>query len=77
VIRTARWGEGVWREARRRLRLALEGVGDGAAIELLASVCLHARRALTESEIAMLSPAWLAIPARDEFAPELGMETRL
>lgn len=40
-------------------------------------ICLHARRALNDAEIARLSPEWLAIPARDEFAPERGMEMRL
>lgn len=65
------------REARRVVDVFLSGVGQGESVELWRPICLNVRRALTDSEMAMLSPEWLAIPARDEFSEEGGMEARL
>jgi|HubBroStandDraft_2_1064218.scaffolds.fasta_scaffold23352_3 hypothetical protein len=66
------------RDARRRLAAVLDGVGEGPTIVQTAfGLALHARRSLSASEIAMLSPAWLAIPARDEFAPNANAEPDL
>jgi hypothetical protein len=66
----ARWGEGTLRDARRRLSIALEGVGTGVTVVQEKGKALHARRSLADEEIARLSPAWLQIPARDEFSEE-------
>lgn len=63
--------------ARRLLSVVLDGVGIGETVEQPIRVCLHHRRSLNDSEIGTLSPAWLAIPARDEFAKSCGVENRL
>jgi hypothetical protein len=55
----------------------LAGVGSGESVELLRPTCLHVRRSLSPAEVATLSPAWLAIPARDEFSEDGAMESRL
>jgi hypothetical protein len=41
----------------------LSGVGCGATRRERSDVVLHARRRLSEQEIAALSPAWCALPA--------------
>lgn len=41
----------------------LSGVGAGDTRRDRSDVVLHARRRLSDPEIAMLSPAWCAIPA--------------
>jgi len=76
-VNTDRWGGGVLRAARRAADEILAGVGTGETVELLRPVCLHVRRSLSDEEISTLSPAWLAIPARDEFSEDGAMETRL
>ena len=65
------------REARRIALDALHGVGAGESVELLKPVCLHVRRSLSVEEISALSAEWLAIPARDEFTEDGGIEQRL
>lgn len=77
VVYLDRWGDGMKREARRRLERALSGVGRGESVELVNPSCIHLRRSLTDEEMAMLSAEWLAIPARDEFGPGGAMEMRL
>ena len=77
LVPTDRWGDGTKREAMYRANALLYGVGEGPSVELWSSACLHLRRALTADEIAMLTPEWLAIPARDGFAPDGGIEGRL
>jgi hypothetical protein len=76
-ISTHRWGEGVFRAARRLAAETLDGVGSGESIELVKPVCVHVRRSLTLAEVATLSAEWLAIPARDEFDESGAVETRL
>jgi hypothetical protein len=77
LVTTDRWGEGVFREARRLTAAMLAGVGTGELVELVKPACLHVRRALSTEEIGSLSAEWLAIPARDEFTEAGGMEMRL
>lgn len=43
----------------------IEGVGAGRTLEQTKTVACHARRALSESEIARIDQEWLAIPAVD------------
>ena len=76
-VDTGRWGGGVLRAARRAADEILAGVGMGETVQMLRPTCLHVRRSLTDEEIATLTPEWLAIPARDEFSEDGGMETRL
>lgn len=76
MLPTGRWGEGVFRAARRLAANALRGVGSGELVELVSARALHVRRALSAQEYAGLSAEWLAIPARDEFG-DGGMEMRL
>lgn len=76
-IHTGRWGDGTLRDARRTAMDILHGVGMGESVEMLRPTCLHVRRSLSPEEIATLSPAWLAIPARDEFSIDGGIETKL
>jgi hypothetical protein len=73
---TGRWGEGVMREAKRQLGRALDGVGQAPTVGTLRKAALHMRRSLTPVEMEFLDPAWLAIPARDEFSEdgEIAME---
>lgn len=77
MVTTDRWGEGTKREARRTAGLFLRGVGFGETVESWRPICLHLRRALTDTEMSMLTAEWLALPARDEFSEEGGMEARL
>ena len=65
------------RAAFRIVENILEGVGEGESVPLWKPVCLHVRRALSESEIGLLAPEWLAIPAKDGFMPGGEMESRL
>lgn len=65
------------REARRVAARVLDGVGVGESVELLKPACLHLRRSLSPAEYETLDPAWLAIPARDEFTENGAMEPRL
>ena len=79
VIPIARWGDGVRREARRMLNQTLDGIGQGEAVEhvMRTAIAVHWRKALSDSEMAMLPEQWLAIPARDEFSPDDLIEMRL
>jgi hypothetical protein len=77
IVPTDRWGDGVRREARRRLDVALHGVGNGESVEMWRPVCLHLRRGLSDDEMRLLSAEWLAIPARDEFSEDGAIEPRL
>ena len=77
LVSTDRWGDGVMRAARRVADESLTGVGTGESVELLRSACLHLRRSLSDDEIAILTPEWLAIPARDEFSEDGKLEARL
>lgn len=43
----------------------LAGVGTGETFEKQTDTAIHVRRRLSESELAGLSPEWLAIPAVD------------
>ena len=74
---TERWGDGVLRAARRVALEMLAGVGAGESVEMVRPTCIHVRRSLSPAEVAMLSPEWLAIPARDEFSEGGGVEGRL
>lgn len=65
------------REARRLALQTLSGVGMGETVTTIRDTCLHARRSLSDVEIARLSPEWLAIPARDEFSEDGTVEARL
>ena len=65
------------REARRMAMKILDGVGAGESVEALRPTCLHVRRSLSLEELGALSAEWLAMPARDEFSQEGGMESRL
>lgn len=75
----SRWGDGVRREAKRILAAMLDGVGQGETVEQTTAkeLVVHHRRSLTDDELRMLSPEWLAIPAQDEFGPDGLIETRL
>lgn len=53
------------RLAQEIARRLVEGVGEGEIIEHTKGVAFHARRRLTDTELAKLDPAWLAIPAVD------------
>jgi hypothetical protein len=77
VISTARWGDGTLREARRIARDTLHGVGVSESVEMIRPTCVHLRRSLSLDEVGTLSAEWLAIPARDEFTEDGGMESRL
>lgn len=76
-ISSDRWGDGVLRAARRLAGETLAGVGAGESVEMLRPTCLHVRRGLSAEEFGTLSPAWLAIQARDEFSEDGAMESRL
>jgi hypothetical protein len=76
-VDTSRWGDGVYREARRLALGVLEGVGTGETVQTLRPGCLHLRRSLSSEEIGQLSAEWLAIPARDEFTLDGSVESRL
>jgi hypothetical protein len=60
----------VLREAKRRLDRVLDGVGQQPTVGALKRLALHMRRSLTPMEMETLNPAWLAIPARDEFSED-------
>lgn len=77
IVKTDRWGDGVWREARRIIRATLEGVGEGESVESVIRGFVHHRKSLTDGEISKLDAEWLAIPARDEFSEDGRMESRL
>ncbi len=65
------------REAKRRTLLVLSGTGANPTIFYRGRIAMHARRSLTEQEMAQLSCEWLAIPARDEFSEEGEVEMSL
>jgi hypothetical protein len=65
------------RDARRRAMQVLDGVGAGESIEAVHPTCMHIRRSLSPEEMGVLSAEWLAIPARDEFSPNGGIESKL
>jgi hypothetical protein len=64
------------REAKRQLGQVLDGVGQGPPVFATTKSALHMRRSLAQAEMESLDPAWLAIPARDEFSQdgEVAME---
>jgi hypothetical protein len=70
LIATLRWGAGVTREARRQLIHTLDGVGQEPTVLSMRGLALHMRRSLAPAEVETLDPAWLAIPARDEFSED-------
>ena len=61
------------------LNQTLDGIGQGEAVEhvMRTAIAVHWRKALSDSEMAMLPEQWLAIPARDEFSPDDLIEMRL
>lgn len=65
------------REARRLLAEVLHDVGAGETVEMVIRSIVHHRRSLNEAEMAVLSPEWLAIPARHNFTQDGITETRL
>jgi len=65
------------RAAKRELNRALIGVGVNPTILYRGKIALHARRSLSEQEMAQLSCEWLAIPAQDEFAEDGEVEMAL
>lgn len=65
-----RWGDGVTREAKRQLKHVLDGVGQDPTVLSMRRIALHMRRSLAPLEMETLDPAWLAIPARDEFSED-------
>jgi hypothetical protein len=69
------------RDAKRNLLLMLEGVGQGKGILHLGkeenAAAVHLRRSLSDEEIGVLSPAWLAIPAEHEFTRDGEIEMEL
>jgi hypothetical protein len=79
IIPLDRWGGGVRREARRLVDSVLSGAGTGPLVEHVSKsgTVVHFRRSLSDEEIATLSPAWLAIPAQDEFSEDGLVEMRL
>lgn len=56
---------GVRRIGAALARSLIEGVGAGPVIEHRKEIAQHARRSLSDAEIAGLDPAWVAIPAVD------------
>lgn len=56
---------------------ALQGVGRGEPVSFLGKLALHLRRSLSDEEVGLLSPEWLAIPAQDEFSQDGAVEMRL
>jgi hypothetical protein len=77
LVPVARWGDGERRAARRELLDTLKGVGQGETVFAEFKQVFHARRSLTPEEMEFLSPEWLAIPARDEFSEQGGVEKDL
>lgn len=77
IVPTNVWGDGVIRDAKHRILLCLGGVGQGPTILTKRRIAIHCRRSLSDSEIAALSPEWLAIPARDEFSEDGEIEMEL
>ena len=67
------------RDARRRLIEVMDGVGQGKTIFATTKreIALHARRSLSDAEIASLDPVWCAIPAQDEFSEDGLVEMEL
>ncbi len=76
-IPTARWGEGVNREAKRQLFNALKDVGKEPTVISMGKIAIHMRRSLSDEEMATLSCEWLAIPALNEFSEGTEMEMAL
>jgi hypothetical protein len=76
-VATSRWGDGMRRAALRLADEILRGVGRGESVKHYGEMVLHVRRSLTDEEVNRLSLRWLAIPARDGFAPDQGIETKL
>lgn len=72
-----RWGGGTFRDALRRALHALGEVGTGQTVDYRGRIAFHVRRSLSDSEMATLDPAWLALPAQDEFCETGEMEQRL
>lgn len=55
----------------------LDGIGQGPTIEHIGESAVHWRRSLSDEEIALLPPGWMAIPAVDAFSLEGLVEERL
>jgi hypothetical protein len=70
LIATVRWGDGVTREAKRQLVRVLDGVGQEPTVLSMRGLAMHMRRSLALAEMETLDPAWLEIPARDEFSED-------
>jgi hypothetical protein len=64
-VPTARASERARRIGGELARYLLEDVGTGETIEEAKEVAFHARRSLSDPEIAQLDPAWLAIEPVD------------
>lgn len=75
----SRLGDGARRAARLVVLEELFQVGTGKTVFATTrdGVAIHGRRSLSDEEIAILSPEWLAIPARDEFSEDGLMEMEL
>lgn len=78
-VLVSNWGHGTFLAAGRLAKDYLRGVGEGETLlfHKPGFVALHVRRALSDSEMKMLSPEWLAIPAVHEFTEDGGIEARL
>ena len=60
-----RCGLGTRQAMRAAVLGLLAGVGVGDAVRGRSAIILHARRRLSDVELAALTPAWCAIPAVD------------
>lgn len=77
IVKCDRWGDGVFRAARKIIIETMDGVGQGETVESIIRGFVHHRRSLSDSEMAKLSREWLVIPARDEFSEDGTVESRL
>jgi hypothetical protein len=62
----ADWSAGTLARAHAVCQRLLAGVGTGETRIDAEGRALHHRRSLSDKEIAMLNPNWLALPAVDE-----------
>jgi len=60
-----RWAPKQWDKARRRLLGLLAGVGSLDDYWSTLPATYHLRRRLKDSEMAMIDPTWMALPAID------------
>jgi hypothetical protein len=63
-----RWSSRHRAAAKQLSRALTDGVGleDGQGFLKWGAFCLHRRKLLTDEEIGLLDPDWLALPAIDE-----------